>query len=299
MFQRALLNEIVAFIAVADHQSFTLAAEALNSTKSGTGKAVKKLEVELGLKLFNRTTRSVRLTEEGQIFYEATKHALNTINDAKVLLDARKDEPAGQLRVNLPIGIGRNVVHNLKHFTQKHPKVAVELSLSDRFEDAVQGNWDIVVRIGELDDSSFVAKKLCQPKRILCASPEYLAQKGTPKSPLNLEDHDVIAFRAPKGKIRPWALQENDGSISEFSPTPLAVFNDGRSLVDAVTSGLGIAQIYDIAAGPLIKEGKLVELFPEKAVSSPPINALIPSGIVMPAKTRAFINFLKAQFADG
>ncbi|WP_444900738.1 LysR family transcriptional regulator [Microbulbifer sp. VAAC004] len=294
MFQQAHLNEIVVFIAVAEHGSFTKAAASLNSTKSGTGKAVKKLEEELGLKLFNRTTRSIRLTEEGKIFLDAAKHALETINEARLLLHARKDEPAGRLRINLPIGIGRNIVSALKGFTQLHPKVTVEVSLSDSLEDAIKGEWDVVVRIGELEDSSFIAKTLCGSRRILCASPEYLSQKGKPKTLEELREHDALVFRAPTGKVRAWSFRENDDSITEFSPSPLAIFRDGRTLIDAVVAGMGIAQVYDTALGSSIQTGEVIELFPGKVVPGPPVSALIPSGRAMPAKTRVFIEFLQS-----
>ncbi|WP_444908256.1 LysR family transcriptional regulator [Microbulbifer sp. SSSA008] len=297
MFQQAHLNEIVVFIAVAEHGSFTKAAASLNSTKSGAGKAVKKLEEELGLKLFNRTTRSIRLTEEGKIFLDAAKHALETINEARLLLHARKDEPAGRLRINLPIGIGRNIVSALKGFTQLHPKVTVEVSLSDSLEDAIRGEWDVVVRIGELEDSSFIAKKICETRRILCASPEYLSQKGMPKTLEDLKEHDSLVFRAPTGKLRGWLFQEDGGPITEFSPSPLAIFRDGRTLIDAVVAGMGIAQVYDKALGFSVQNSEVVELFPEKVVPGPPVSALIPSGRAMPAKTRVFIEFLKKELS--
>ncbi|WP_413661990.1 LysR family transcriptional regulator [Microbulbifer sp. ANSA003] len=297
MFQQAHLNEIVVFIAVAEHGSFTKAAASLNSTKSGAGKAVKKLEEELGLKLFNRTTRSIRLTEEGKIFLDAAKHALETINEARLLLHARKDEPAGRLRINLPIGIGRTIVSALKGFTQLHPKVTVEVSLSDSLEDAIRGEWDVVVRIGELEDSSFIAKKICETRRILCASPEYLSQKGMPKTLEDLKEHDSLVFRAPTGKLRGWLFQEDGGPITEFSPSPLAIFRDGRTLIDAVVAGMGIAQVYDKALGFSVQNSEVVELFPEKAVPGPPVSALIPSGRAMPAKTRVFIEFLKKELS--
>ncbi|WP_444893921.1 LysR family transcriptional regulator [Microbulbifer sp. TRSA001] len=297
MFQQAHLNEIVVFIAVAEHGSFTKAAASLNSTKSGAGKAVKKLEEELGLKLFNRTTRSIRLTEEGKIFLDAAKHALETISEARLLLHARKDEPAGRLRINLPIGIGRNIVSALKGFTQLHPKVTVEVSLSDSLEDAIRGEWDVVVRIGELEDSSFIAKKICETRRILCASPEYLSQKGMPKTLEDLKEHDSLVFRAPTGKLRGWLFQEDGGPITEFSPSPLAIFRDGRTLIDAVVAGMGIAQVYDKALGFSVQNSEVVELFPEKAVPGPPVSALIPSGRAMLAKTRVFIEFLKKELS--
>lgn len=293
MLRHPFLNEIIAFIAVADHGSFTQAASALDTTKSGIGKAVKKLEVELGLKLFNRTTRRVRLTEEGKIFLEATKHAIETINEARLVLDARKAEPAGRLRVNLPIGTGRNVVNSLKQFTKRYPKVTLELSLSDRFDDAIQGEWDIVVRIGELEDSTFIARKLCQSNKRLCASPEYLAERGYPQTIQDLRSHDALVFRSPTGKVRHWEFKGPDGLLTEFSPSPLAIFADGRTMVDATVSGLGIAQVYDNVLGTLLDENKLVELFPDMRVPGPPVNALIPSGRVMPAKTKVFIEFLK------
>ncbi len=298
MFQKALLNEIVAFVAVADCGSFTGAAELLNSTKSGTGKAVKKLEDGLGLKLFHRTTRRLTLTEEGRIFLEASKHAMDTINEAKLLLESRKDEPVGRLRVNLPIGIGRNIVNNLKYFTQQYPKVTVELSLSDRFDDAIQGEWDIVVRIGELEDSSFIAKKLCDSKRVLCASADYLNTRGMPQSLQELRIHDALMFRTSSGKLRPWIFKDRQGSLTEITPNPLAILSDGRSFVDAVIAGMGIAQVYDVALGEMLREGSVVELFPELAAVGPPINALIPSGRAMPAKTKVFLGFLKTQFGS-
>lgn len=295
MFRQALLNEIVAFIAVAEHGSFTVAATTLNSTKSGTGKAVRKLEDELGLKLFNRTTRSVRLTEEGKIFFDAAKSALDKINEAKLELDARKAAPMGLLRVNLPIGIGSNVIRAIREFTDKYPQVTLEVSLSDKYEDAVKGEWDVVVRIGELDDSSFIAKHLCQTRLILCASPDYLARKGTPEKIADLRSHDAVLYRIHTGKLRNWEIDEKKGENTRITPTPVAIFNDGRSFVDSVVSGLGIAQTYDKAVSIALENGELVELFPETSIAGAPVNALIPSGRVMPAKTKVFIEFLKEK----
>lgn len=293
MFKTALLNEILVFVAVAEEKSFTQAATNMGSTKSSTGKAVKRLEEELGLKLFNRTTRSIRLTEEGKIFFDAAKLAIDTLNEAKLLLDSRKDEPAGRLRVNLPIGIGRDIVTSLGEFTQAYPKISIELSLSDRFEDAIKGEWDVLVRIGELEDSSFIAKKLCDTKRILCASPSYLAKNEAPQKLDDLRNHQTIQYRLNTGKIRPWTFTETNGKQIEFSTSPLAIFNDGRSFVEAAISGLGIAQVYDKAANLALKNNELVELLPETATEGAPVNALIPSGRVMPAKTKVFIEFLK------
>ncbi len=298
MFQHALLNEIIAFIAVAEYGSFTQAAESLRSTKSSTGKAVQKLEKHLNVKLFNRSTRSVKLTEEGQIFFDVAKTAINSINETKLLLDSRKSEPVGYLRVNLPIGIGRSVVFELPKFLETYPKVRVELSLSDRLEEVIQGKWDIIVRIGELSDSGLVAKRLCQLRLILCASPDYIARKGMPKDLKELRSHDSVMFLAHTGKIRHWKFKSKQHGFTEKSMEPLAVFHDGRSFIDAIVSGLGIAQTYDKAVRDLIDNEDLVEVLPEFSLDGPPVNALIPSGHLMPKKTRVFIEFLQNIFGD-
>lgn len=296
MFRHALLNEIIAFIAVAEQGSFTLAAENLRSSKSSTSKAIQKLEAALGIKLFNRSTRSVRLTEEGAIYLDAVKHAIDIINEAKLLLDTRKVEPTGRLRVNLPIAIGRVVVMALSNFTQAHPKVSVEISLSDRFEVPIVGDWDIVVRVGELDDSGLTARKLCVLSHVLCASPDYLARKGTPQNLQDLRAQDAVMYRAPAGKIRPWVFKDNQHERIEMSPQPLAIFSESGALIDATISGLGIAQIYDKTIATEISNGKLVEVLSETSLSGPPVHALITSGRAMPAKTRVFVEFLTELF---
>lgn len=298
MFQHALLNELVAFIAVAEQGSFTLAAQSLGSSKSSTGKAIRKLEAELGVKLFNRSTRSVRLTEEGAIYLEAAKQAVDTINEAKILLDARRAEPEGRLRVNLPSGIGRRLILRLSEFTRSYPKVRIELSESDRFEEAIEGEWDVVIRIGELEDSSLLAKKLGVLRRVLCGSPDYLARKGTPKNFNDLKDHDGVMYRQPGSKIRSWVFKDKRNKQMEVSPAAIVVCSEGRALVDAALSGAGLAQIYDKALDPGMNNGQLVEVLADKALPGPPVNAIVPSGRRMPAKTRVFLEFLTEVYSE-
>ncbi|MEM0912459.1 MAG: substrate binding domain-containing protein, partial [Pseudomonadota bacterium] len=194
-----------------------------------------------------------------------------------------------------PIGIGSNIIRSIREFTEQYPKVTIEVSLSDRYEDAVKGEWDIVVRIGELSDSSFVAKFLCQTKFSLCAAPSYLERKGTPQSLDALREHDAILYRLHTGKLRNWEFTREKGDNIQMSPNPVAIFNDGRSFIDSIISGLGIAQIYDKSVSVALEKGELVELFPEHARPGAPVNALIPSGRVMPAKTKVFIEFLKQK----
>lgn len=148
------------------------------------------------------------------------------------------------------------------------------------------------------DYFAFIAKKLCQSKRVLCASADYLNTRGVPQLLQELRIHDALMFRASSGKLRPWVFKDRRGSLTEITPNPLAILSDGRSFVDAVIAGMGIAQVYDVALGATLKEGSVVELFPKLAAYGPPINALILSGRVMPAKTRVFLEFLKTQFGS-
>jgi DNA-binding transcriptional LysR family regulator len=297
MFQHALLNEIIAFVAVADNGSFTKAAQKLHTTKSSVGKAIQKLEDDLRLKLFHRSTRSVKLTEEGHIYLSACKTALEAISEAKHQLDARQAEPAGTLRINTPIGIGHTIMQSLSKFTSAYPKVIPEVSMSDNFVEAINENLDLVIRIGELADSAMVARKLCDLKTILCASPNYLSAFGYPDTLNSLEQHKAILFRAPNGRLRQWYFHvDKKKEKREFVPKQAAIFSDGRAMVDAAVNGIGIAQIYDKSAIQALHTGALIELLPEYASIAQPMHALIPAGRIMPPKTKVFVEFLQTIF---
>lgn len=284
--------EITAFVAVAQSGSFTRAAENLGSSKSNIGKAVQRLETRLGTRLFQRTTRAVRLTEDGETYLRAAQAALEGLRDAEQALAARRSEPIGRVRIDLPAGFGRLLFPTLVSFRQAHPKVTLEMALSDRMSDAVAEGWDIVVRIGDLPvDSEMTVRKLCELQLGLYASPEYLARKGAINAVADLSSHDAIIFRGPSGRLRSWSVLDGE-ILRELSPQPVLALADGHALTEAAINGLGIAQLFDRVAQPQVDAGKLVHILPASDVAGPPVHALIPLGQKMPSKTRAVLNHL-------
>jgi DNA-binding transcriptional LysR family regulator len=288
----APINEIAVFVAVAQTGSFTRAAEEIGSSKSNVGKAVQRLEARLGSQLFQRTTRAVRLTEDGETYLLAAQEALDGLREAEQQLASRRAEPAGRVKIDLPAGFGRLLLPSFIQLREKYPKLTVEMALTDRMSDPVGEGWDVVVRIGALpDDSEFTVRKLCDLRLGLYASPEYLARRGDVKTLAELTDHDAIVFRGPTGRLRSWTVRDND-SVREIVPHPVLVLADGQALVEAAVAGFGITQIHDRVALPHVRAGRLVHLLPEADVNGPPVHAIISLGQKMAAKTRAVVNHL-------
>jgi len=290
------IHDIATFVAVAQNASFTRAAEKLGTSKSNVGKAVQRLEVRLGARLLQRTTRAVRLTEDGEIYLEAARAALDGLNEAEVALSARRDEPVGRVRLDIPIGLGRLLLPTFERVRQRHPKVTVELSLSDRQSDPVKDGWDIVVRAGELPaEGEMTVRKLCDVQLGLYASSDYLARHAPIASVDDFTEHDAIIFRAGSGKTRPWTVS-NGTRTFETAPPASVITGDGRAFIDAAIAGMGIAQIFDRVAAPHVESGELQHILPQADVDGPPIHALIPAGRGMPPKTRVVLDHLVEFF---
>jgi DNA-binding transcriptional LysR family regulator len=284
--------DIAAFVAVAQTGSFTRAAENLATSKSNVGKAVQRLESRLGTRMFQRTTRAVRLTEDGETYLIAAQAALDGLRDAAQALAARKEEPTGRVRLDIPSGFRQLFLPSISDLRTRYPKVTLEMSMTDRMSDAVGEGWDIVVRAGELPlDSDMTVRKLCDITLSLYAAPEYLARHAPVESAADLVSHEAVIFRGFTGRLRPWSLVEN-GHAREFSPTPALIVSDGQGVIDATVLGLGIAQLYDKVAQPYVECGRLVRVLPAVDAPGPPVHALIPLGQRMPAKTRAVLNYL-------
>lgn len=295
----APINEIAVFVAVAQTGSFTRAAEEIGSSKSNVGKAVQRLEARLGSQLFQRTTRAVRLTEDGETYLLAAQDALEGLREAEQQLASRRAEPAGRVKIDLPAGFGRLLLPSFIQLREKYPKLTLEMALTDRMSDPVGEGWDVVVRIGALpDDSEFTVRKLCELRLGLYASPEYLARRGEVKTLAELADHDAIVFRGPTGRLRSWTVRENE-TVREIVPHPVLVLADGQALVEAAVAGFGITQIHDRVALPHVRAGRLVQLLPEADVDGPPVHAIISLGQKMAAKTRAVVNHLAETLQKG
>ncbi|MFJ3483860.1 LysR family transcriptional regulator [Pseudomonas sp. NPDC090202] len=284
--------DIAAFVGVAQTGSFTRAAENLGTSKSNVGKAVQRLEGRLGTRLFQRTTRAVRLTEDGETYLIAAQSALDGLRDAAQALAARKEEPIGRVRLDIPSGFRQLFLPTISDMRNRYPQVTLELSMTDRMSDAVGEGWDIVVRVGELShDSEMTVRKLCDITLSLYASPDYLARSTPIEAASDLVNHDALIFRGFTGRLRPWFLNDN-GHLRELSPTPVLIVSDGQALIDSTVIGLGISQLFDKVAQPYLDSGKLVKVLPSVDSPGPSAHALIPSGHRMPAKTRAVLNYL-------
>lgn len=289
----ATLQDIMAFVAVAQTGSFTSAAERLGTNKSSVGKAVQRLEKHLATQLFQRTTRAVHITEDGQTYLAAARVAIDRLREAEQALAANRAEPVGRVRVDLPAGFGRLILPTLGALRERYPKVVVELSLNDRMSDPVGDGWDIVVRIGHLPaDSEMTVRKICDLQLGLYASPAYLQQRDAIASISDLMDHDAVLFRSFTGQLRGWSLNDH-GQRREFAPTP-ALILDGHAFVEAAVLGLGISQMIDRFARPFVLDGRLVHVLPQADVPAPPVHALIPVGRKMTAKTRVVLDHIVA-----
>jgi DNA-binding transcriptional LysR family regulator len=289
----ATLQDIMAFVAVAQTGSFTSAAERLGTNKSSVGKAVQRLEKHLATQLFQRTTRAVHITEDGQTYLATARVAIDRLREAEQALAANRAEPVGRVRVDLPAGFGRLILPTLGALRERYPKVVVELSLNDRMSDPVGDGWDIVVRIGHLPaDSEMTVRKICDLQLGLYASPAYLQQRDAIASISDLMDHDAVLFRSFTGQLRGWSLNDH-GQRREFAPTP-ALILDGHAFVEAAVLGLGISQMIDRFARPFVLDGRLVHVLPQADVPAPPVHALIPVGRKMTAKTRVVLDHIVA-----
>lgn len=288
-------GEVAAFVAVAECASFTLAAQRLGVGKSSLGKAVQRLEARLGLPLLRRSTRTVRVTDEGATYLEAARGALSVLREAgRAVLDQHA-APAGHLRVDLPAGIGHALLPSLADFTARYPGITLELSLADRYSNVLNEGWDVAVRVGLLEDSSLIAHRLRDLRLGLYGSPAYLTRRGTPATIGNLPGHDAIVLRTPDGQLKPWLLYEN-GTSREYTPPPRLIVADSHALIEAVSSGFGIAMCFDVTAATAVAAGRVVPVLPDNIVPGPPIHAVLPPGrAVMPAKSRALVEHLHSM----
>jgi DNA-binding transcriptional LysR family regulator len=286
------MQDIKAFIIVAQYGSFTRAAEFFGTGKAGIGKAVQRLEAQLGTRLFQRTTRAVTLTEDGETYLEAARAAVEQLNAAESILAARKETPGGRVRLDIPVGFGSFIIPALPRLQQQFPLLSLELSLSDKASDAVGEGWDIVLRVGELPaDGEMTVRKMCDLSLGFYASPAWLNTQPPLINAGDMLNQSAVVFRSASGALRPWFLADGDVR-RDVLPTTRTIVGDGRSMVDLVRAGMGIAQIFTRVGDVYTANGELARVLPALTISGPPVYALIPVGRKMPLKTRVVLDFL-------
>ena len=254
-----------------------------------------RLEAALGVKLFHRTTRLVRLTPDGERLYQRCQRVLSEVEDLQAEASGTRAQVGGTLRVDLPVYYGKRfVLPLLAGLLRQHPALRLDVRLTDQQVDLVREGVDLAVRIGPLRDSTLVARRVDQQHLVLCASPAYLAARGTPRRVEDLAGHTAIVFRLPSsGRDRPWQLRQR-GKPLELAPAPQVRLNETEGLVEALRLGLGVCQLPDMLVEDELRRGDLVELLPSCRPEPMPIHLVVPSGRLVPARVRAALDTLSA-----
>ncbi|MGY0615593.1 LysR family transcriptional regulator [Vibrio sp. FJH11] len=294
------LGGITAFVTTAKTGSFTAAGERLGLTKSAVGKSVARLEERLGITLFNRTTRSLSLTADGERYLASCQSALHILERAEQELTSHISRPSGRLRVDLPAAFGRKrLLPILLEIANQYPELKLTLSFDERYVDIIEQGIDLVVRIGELEDSStLVARRLTTQKLVVCASPHYLNFHGTPQTPDDLARHrTVVGFR--RNQPFTWLLKNDQGILRRFTPPVTHEFADGDAMLSAVLNGAGLSQLPRWLVGQYIDSGELVTVLEEYGGGEIPINVVWPkSGQLLP-KIRFVVDELVQKAQQG
>lgn len=288
------LNGIVAFVRTADTLSFVAAARHLGISASAVGKTIAKLERSLGVRLFHRTTRRVTLTEEGRRFYESCQRILDELRDAEAMLSQAAQTPRGRLRVSLPVIGYRFLLPVLPAFGARYPEIELDLDFNDRLVDVVDGGFDAVIRSGALTDSSLMSRRLGPFRFVLCASPDYAARFGLPRSLADLARHRCVRYRFPTtGKLQPWTL-EHDGTEPPNLGAAMTC-NNMEALRGAVIAGFGIGFMPDFLAREALECGSLVTVLENHTIAPGQFSILWPSNRQLMPKLRVFVDFMCEQ----
>ncbi len=285
---------VPAFVAVAEEGSFTRAAAALGVTPAGVSQAISRMEDALGSKLFDRTTRSLELTGEGRLYLDYCRTALEAIETGRDLVEQAKQATEGELVVALSHVLGPLLASLLPEFLRRYPKLDVRLVLSDRMSRLVDEQIDIALRIGHLRDSSVVAKKLMETHWVLVAAPSYLKERGTPRTPDDLRDHDCLVYRSTRGFEVDWELLRRPGTDETRTAqrgTRLVV-DQGNFIVDAALGGAGLGMVFSFMVESHLESGQLVPVLASYVTQGPPIHALVKPGSQSTAKVRVFLDYL-------
>ena len=287
---------IQSFAKVVESGSFARAADRLNVSTSAVSRQVSELEAHLDVRLLNRTTRRLSLTDDGQLFYARAKELLAAIDEAESEIASRSGEATGLLRINAPLTFG--VMHLAPlwgGFLAQHPKVSLEIDLSDRVVDLVDEGYDLAVRITTLPSSQLVSRLLASSRVVLCASPGYLARHGAPTHPRELAAHQVISYSYWATRDE-WSFRGPEGEV-RVRTHPRMHANNGDTCRAAALDGQGIILQPDFLVGEDLRRGTLVELLPDYAALTVGIQAVYPSRKFLPIKTRRMVDFLVDAFA--
>jgi DNA-binding transcriptional LysR family regulator len=285
------LNHVAVFVRVVETGSFTAAARALGLPKSSVSRSVSRLELELGVRLLQRTTRSVHLTDAGHAYYDKVSRALSEMQEAQTAVSDMQATPQGVVRVTAAVDIGSSVLAGLvASFLRKHPDIHVEMVLTGRFVNLVEEGVDLAVRAGKLDDSSLVARKVGTVEARLLVAPGYLKRKGTPKTVADLARHDCVLFRARRGQLS-WELTGPKG-VEKVDVTGKVSADDFAFVRQMMLAGSGIGLVPWTTCAQDTERGRLVRLLPEYAAPGGALHVVYPSARYVPQRVALLRDFL-------
>lgn len=287
------LQTLLAFSETAKRGGFAAAARELGTAPSTLAKAVGRLEAQLGLRLFHRTTRQVSLTADGERLFQRCQRVLAELDELQSEAAGARAAPSGTLRIDMPIVFGRKrVLPLLARLVQQHPGLQLDVRLSDAYVDLVKDSIDVAIRVGELQDSSLVARRFASQQLVLVASPAYLKRHGTPQALADLAAHRHVIFRLPgRGRDRPQQFSVRGRGVL-LPPTQGERFNDGEAMVQAAVLGLGLAQLPDYMAEDELAARRLVEVLQPHRPPPMPIHAVMPASRLVPARVRVLLEAL-------
>lgn len=289
-----LFDSMSVFTQIVEKGSLTAAASAIGLSPTMVGNHLQVLEKRLGISLLHRTTRRQNLTDFGRIYYERCIEILRLVGEADAHALANQLIPRGRLRVTAPVSFGaEGLMPSLGEYTSQYPEVKLDIALNDRTIDLVEEGFEVAIRIGNLPDSSLIARPLQPYRMMICASPNYIAKHGMPLQPKDLANHHCIAFHYSAGTT--WRMTGHDGTTSIHVPSTIQV-NNGQAIRVAALNGLGIVMQPEVLIAQDIASGRLIRLLQDYELPSRPMHVVFLRDQHMSPKLKSFVEFVVKRF---
>ncbi len=287
-------DDLFWLVEVLDAGTLSAAAEKHGISSAAVSKRIKQLEDRLGVKLLVRSSRYLRATEAGDLFYKRGKSLLDEFNELEQNVASTSEKLSGTIRINAPLSFGLKMIAKpVNDFLALYPDVNIELQLDDSFIDTQNNNYDLIIRIGKLEDSSIIAQRISSANLVCCASPIYLEKHGEPQEPAELKSHNCLVYN-PGSAFRQWTFGKGE-QAQTVSISGNLVSNNGSLLADSVVAGNGIAYLPDFIIGDAISDGTAKTILCRNTFDSVNAYALYPSRHYLPLKIKRLIEFLKTE----
>ncbi|OUR96888.1 LysR family transcriptional regulator [Halobacteriovorax marinus] len=288
------LNDIPIFIEVVKTKSFSKAAISLGLTKSKVSKSISSIELELGIKLLHRTTRKISLTESGTIYFEQVIRGIGQLKNAEQAAGELQETAKGNLKILIPMSLGRlHLCSIISKFIKKYEDISIEMVLSDEKHDLLEKGFDLAIQAGEMKDSSFIGRKLCPLRSVICVSKTYLQKHPKPSNFKQLMNHNCLLY-SHSTPMNEWIFTKGKAE-ERIIVNGTVKINNSEALKELVLQGVGVSRLPTFIAGEDLKKGKLLQLFKTYEMPSKNLYAIFPDREFLPLKVRVFLDFLVAN----